>query len=229
MGTPVHVFGEEKCVESPYVNYSEFFRNPLTFAALEKIAVPELVRKARKAGRRELRIWSAGCAAGQEAYSIAMVIEELLEKTSQAFDYRIFATDACEAHVSLARAGVFGPDTLGNMGLKRLDRWFSRAGARYTVSPALAKHVAFSVFNVFENALSSPPESIFGNFDLVLCCNVLFYYKTGPREKILDKLAAGLGPGAYLVTGETERGFIMENGFRELFPESAVFGKILET
>jgi chemotaxis protein methyltransferase CheR len=229
MGPFVHEIGGEKQVESQYVNYSEFFRNPLTFAALEKIVLPGLLRTARNSGRRELRIWSAGCAAGQEPYSVAILLEEIMEKSGRTFDYRIFATDGLGAHISLARAGVFTDGALGNMSMKRLNRWFLRQADAWAVSPELAGHIDFSVFNLLNAALSCPAESIFGNFDLVLCCNLLFYYNTGPRKSILDKLTKCLGDKAYLVTGETERGFIMENGFRELFAESAVFSKILET
>jgi chemotaxis methyl-accepting protein methylase len=228
MEMPVHDREGENPAVSTYVNYSEFFRNPLTFAVLEKIVLPDLIRRARELGRRELRIWSAGCAGGQEVYSVAMLLEELFEKSQQTFDYRIFATDAREAHIALGRSGVFNSDSLDTIGLKRLNRWFSPQGTQWAVSPLLAEHIDFSVFDLLDGELRSPPASIFGAFDMVICCNVIFYYKPERREIILNKLTKCLGEEAYLVTGETERGFILENGFREVCPQSAVFSKILK-
>jgi chemotaxis protein methyltransferase CheR len=210
-------------VTALHIGYSAFFRNPLTFAVLERIILPEIIRKAREAGRREVRIWSAGCAAGQEPCSVAILLEELLEKTGRAFDYRIFATDVREAQIVLAHTGVYTPDALGNAGLQRITRWFSPQGSGYKALPKLAGRIDFSVHDLLGSRLRSPPPSIFGDFDLILCCNLLFYYSAKCRKSILEKLGHSLGREGYLVTGETERGFMIENGHHEMFPQSAVF------
>jgi chemotaxis protein methyltransferase CheR len=219
---------EEAFFASLHISFSLFFRNPLTFAVLEQIILPDRILAMREDGRREIRIWCAGCAAGQEPYSVAIVLEELSEKAGQTVDYRIFATDGSESQIALARNGSFGAETLGQVSLTRLSRWFSHTGYEYTVVPHLANRIDFSVFDLLSSQSSSPPASIFGDFDLVLCCNLLYYYKADCRKTILCKLAKCLGGSAYLVTGETERGFMMENGYSEVYPNAAVFrrGKI---
>jgi chemotaxis methyl-accepting protein methylase len=214
---------QEVFYASLHVGYSQFFRNHLTYAVLEKIVLPELLKKALGNGRREIRIWSAGCSAGQEPYSIAILLEEIIVESKLPIDYRIFATDARESRIVKARTGRFSDEVLGNISLKRLGRYFVHQGFLYTIASSIAAHVDFSVFDQLDNTKYCPPSSIFGDFDLILCCNMLYYYNAEARKLILSKLTNCLGSNAYLVTGETERGFIIENGYSEVFEQAAVF------
>jgi chemotaxis methyl-accepting protein methylase len=266
--------------DSLRVNYSEFFRNALTFAVLERIILPELGRSmgvwecgsmgvracagvqenphthtqknsqtrksmgVRECGssrkptnshtpspthsrtrKRELRIWSAACAAGQEAYSLAILLEELKSDYGNRFSYRIFATDQDESQVNAARNGQYHAVALNNLSLKRVGQWFTRKGETYTVKAELKKNMDFSVFDLFSENLSSPPGSIFGDFDLVFCANLLFYYKKEYRKIILEKTGKSLAAGGFLVLGEVEREILLNYGYKEVFPHSAVFRK----
>jgi chemotaxis methyl-accepting protein methylase len=213
-------------LDSLHISYSEFFRNSLTFSVLEHIVLPKLIRNARETGRREIRIWSAGCAGGQEPYSIAILLEELIKNNCFETGYRIFASDVNKLQVRLARAGVFSEESMSNVTRKRLSSWFIRNGQQYAVHPELAEHIEFSEFDMLDSGMSCPPQSIFGGFDLVFCCNILFYYKQEQSARILSKIANCLGRDAYLVTGEAERGFVTGNSFKEAFPQSAIFQKI---
>lgn len=206
-------------------SYSQFFRNTLTFAVLEKIVLPRLVQKAVSENRRELRIWSAGCAWGQEAYSVAILLEEILSHQNSSIDYRIFATDTNFANLERARAGIFSEDTCGHVSLKRLKKWFILDALEYQIHPKLLQKIEFSVFDLLNTQLSCPPSSIFGCFDLIICCNVLFYYKAEYCQMILEKFDGCLGKGAYLVTGETERMYMQKNGYKEIEEYAAVFSK----
>jgi len=208
--------------DSLYISYSEFFRNPLTFAVLEQVVLPQLLNKMTNAHRSEMRIWSAGCASGQEPYSLAILLEELLEQRSDA-GYRIFATDISEQQLIKAKNGIYRHESLGKVTFSRLNQWFRLHQSGYTVLPKLGHRIDFSHFDLLADSKSSPPSSIFGSFDLVLCCNLLIYFKPLYRKLILNKLARSMRQGAFLVSGETERSFIMENGFVEVFPQSAVF------
>lgn len=187
------------------VGYSAFFRNPLTFALLETQVLPDLVEKARKTGRSGLRVWSAGCSAGQEAWSVAILLDELAASPDRHQAWRVFGTDLCEPDLARARAGVYGAAELGNVRLRHIDAWFTRQGDGFAVATRLREQVEFTVYDLLDTANSCPPASIFGDFDLVLCCNVLFYYRPAQQRRILDKLLGCLAPGGYLVTGETER------------------------
>ncbi len=210
-------------LDSLHINYSVFFRNPLTFAVLESIVFPGLVY--RKDRRREFRIWSAACAAGQEAYSLAILLEDLKGACREKLKYRIFATDQSKAQISEARKGRYSPDALSNMTLKRLGRYFTGHGETYTVKPELKENVDFSVFDLFCENLSCPPESIFGDFDLIFCANILFYYEKQYRELILRKIGDCLAEGGFLIVDGAERDILIDYGYHEVFPQSGIFGR----
>jgi chemotaxis methyl-accepting protein methylase len=199
------------------IDHSDFFRNPLTFAVLGQLILPGLVEAKKKSGG-EIRVWSAGCASGQEAWSLAMLIEELAEPAP----YRIFATDLAEPE--FARAGVYSAEAVGNVRARHLREYFSRQGESFSVIPRLRERVDFSAYDLLDGSSASPAASIYGGFDLILCCNVLFYYRKEARLDILDKASRALSPSGYFVTGEVERAMVSEH--REFFavlPPAAVF------
>ena len=214
--------GVRNFVGSLQISHSEFFRNPLTFAVLERIILPEIIFGKRNKKSREIRIWSAACAGGQETYSIAMLLEGLnngKEKT----EYRIFGTDQDEAQIIKARMGEFDTASIGNVTNKLVKHWFIRHGNKYAVLPELKKNIEFSVFDLFSEQYSSPPESIFGGFDIILCANLLFYYKTEFRRIIIEKIRGSLAENGYVITGEAERDILMNFKFKEIYPHSCVF------
>ncbi len=209
--------------DSLRICYSEFFRNPLTFGVLERIVLPSLILKKKNGTRNELRIWSAACAAGQEAYSLAIVLEEFKIGSGEQFTYRIFATDRCDVQIREAQHGSYSASALGNINLHRASHWFTNHGDSYTVHPALKEHIDFSVFDLLSEHISCPPASIFGDFDLVVCANILFYYKQEHRSAILEKAGSCLARGGFIVTGEAEREIFLNHHYREAFPHSAIF------
>jgi len=213
----------ERFMDSLQIHYSEFFRNPLTFAVLEHIVLPEIVRQKIGTKQKEIRIWSAACAGGQEAYSLAILLEEMKSYCSEKFTYRIFATDQSELQIHSAQEGRYSASALNNLNFKRVGQWFTKQGEAYTVKRDLKEHIDFSQFDLFDDNLSSPAESIFGDFDIIICANLLFYYKKEFQEVILDKIKNSLASGGYLITGETEREIVKKNNFSEVFPQSAIF------
>ena len=213
----------ETFINSLQIHYSEFFRNPLTFAVLEKIILPLILQKKEHSSRREIRIWSSACAAGQEAYSLAMLLEEMKKTTQDPFNYRIFATDQSGPVVDEARQGHFFEDAIRNVNLKRVNSWFTENGPIYRVKQELKENIDFSVFDLFNEQLSSPPSSIFGGFDMVLCADLLFYYKKEYRDMILEKAGKSSAKGGYLVTGEAERDIILKYRYHEVYPQSGIF------
>lgn len=206
-------------------SYSEFFRNPLTFAYLEQVILPQLIEKKRIRKENEIRIWSAACASGQEAYSIAILCNELIETKKADLNYLIFATDIDQEVLDQAQRGHYPPATLGKVTLKRLQTYFSRKGENYHIAPQIKNYVDFSVFDLLSDQGSCPPASIYGNFDLVFCSNLLFYYKPEYRNQMLKKVESNLAKGGCLITGETEREIIKGNNYREVFANSAIFQK----
>jgi len=208
------------------VGYSEFFRDPLLFALLEQQVIPALIAAKKDAGGNELRVWSAGCAAGQEVWSVAFLLDSLCGAGEAALAYRIFATDFFEADLAHARDGIYNANTIGNVKLKHLQTCFSAQGASYAIVPRLRTRVDFSCYDLLDEHSVCPPVSLYGDFDLLLCCNLLFYYRPEIRERILDKVSSALAPGGYFVTGETERGIVSEHqGLCIVNPAMAIFKK----
>lgn len=219
-----HNPAEGKILQNSLQNHtSQFFRAPLTFAVLEGMFLPELIHKKKKDKRSEIRIWSAGCAAGQEAYSLAILLEEALGNPHPGLTYRIFATDLDETRLDEARVGYYTAEALGNLSLKRLQTWFTRQAEGYRIKPALHKNINFSLFDLTQEERVCPADSIFGDFDLVVCCNVLIYYQPKSRNLMLDKFAHCLARCGALVTGEAERAIALSHHYSEVYPQAAIF------
>jgi chemotaxis methyl-accepting protein methylase len=228
------------------IDHSEFFRNPLTFGVLERLVLPGLICEKWPCGDGEIRVWSAGCAGGQEAWSLAMLLEDLaglqssVEQASRLLvpqqtgnrdgrptsggqvPYRIFATDLSDPDV--ARAGVYAAEAARNVRLGHLKKYFSTQGDSFSIIPRLRERVDFSIHDLLDTSSASPAASIYGGFDLILCCNVLLYYQPDARQRILDKIRRALSPGGYFVTGEVERAIVSgHREFRAVLPPAAVF------
>ncbi|MEI8190326.1 MAG: CheR family methyltransferase, partial [candidate division NC10 bacterium] len=138
----------EALCDSLRIGYSEFFRDPLTFALLERVVLPALVQE--KSGGPEIRIWSAGCAAGQEAYSVAILLEELATLRERPVPFRIFATDVSEADLAVARNGVYDHAAVQKVRLRHLRDYFSAKGEIYVVAPRLRDRVDFSTYDLLD-------------------------------------------------------------------------------
>jgi chemotaxis methyl-accepting protein methylase len=212
-------------IDSMHISYSEFFRNPLTFAYLEQFVLPQLKYQKRKVTKTELRIWSAACASGQEPYSVAILLDELNQEPTGKISFRIFATDNNTEELEKAKQGIFNPSNMQKVSLKRVQNYFVQKKENYSISSSIKKLVDFSRFDLLEEQPASPSPSIYGNFDLVICSNLLFYYAPASRKRILDKIRKNMAPGAFLVTGETERDILMKNSFSEVYENSAIFQK----
>ncbi len=213
--------------QSMNITYTDFFRNTLTFAHLEQWLLPNLIDK--KPAGSELRVWSAGCSSGQEAYSIAMLLENELDKGCRPFRYRIIATDISESSLELANKGEYRAEAIQNIRVRDLNMFFERTGETYRVCERLKQHVSFSRYDLLDPLSANPQESIFGNFDLVICSNVLFYYKSKSQSFILKKLLNAIAGNGYLITGEAERQNLLKYSIlRAIVPPSPIFQKKAE-
>ncbi|MFZ2961083.1 MAG: CheR family methyltransferase [Candidatus Ozemobacteraceae bacterium] len=214
------------------IAYSEFFRNPLTFGILEQVILPALMQVPKEdhsggqADHPEIRIWSAGCAAGQEAYSLAILLCELATISGNSRGFRIFATDRSGAELAAAKKGMYNASDVQNIRLKHLRAFFTPIGDRWEVIPRLRDHIDFSNYDLLDEKTQSPPRCIFGGFDLIFCSNLLFYYRSEIRQFVLKKMFKSLSPGGFFVTGEAERAMIEPmDRLRPIFPSVAIFQK----
>jgi chemotaxis methyl-accepting protein methylase len=216
----------EKLLEALSVTFSEFFRNSLAFALLEHLVLPRLLAEKRKASGTEIRVWSAGCAAGQEAYSLAILLDELTTAPGDPISFRIFATDISEAALAAAREGVYDTTAVQQVRLRHLRECFTQEGETYRVCFRLRDRVHVSPYDLLDERSSSPPPGIYGDFDLIVCSNLLLYYRPEVRQAILARLHRALAATGYLVTGEAERGIVEQSvGFQTASLPAAVFQK----
>ncbi|MEI7829789.1 MAG: CheR family methyltransferase [Prolixibacteraceae bacterium] len=215
----------QQLLDSLHISYSEFFRNPLTFAYLEQFVLPQLRNQKLKEKNTEIRIWSAACASGQEAYSIAILLDELNQQSTKKINYRIFATDNNPGELLKAKNGIFDFSALQKITLCRAQKYFIKKNDSYSISQTISQRVDFSLFDLLTDQRSSPAPSIYGNFDLVICSNVLFYYMPVARKRMIEKIGKTLALGGFLVTGETEREFLQKSNYQEVYMNSAIFQK----
>jgi two-component system CheB/CheR fusion protein len=186
----VHDDPEEarKLVADVLINVTSFFRDGAVFDALESQHLPELIRRA---GPEPLRVWVPGCASGEEAYSLAMLL------TEKGATYKIFGTDVDGEALARATAGVYPAEAVDALSPERRERFFVRHDGRYEVDRDLRKHVVFAPHDL----LADPP---FTRLNLISCRNVLIYLTTDAQRRVIDVLSFGLKPGGLLVLGTSE-------------------------
>lgn len=207
-------------------SYSAFYRNPLTFSLLSQFVLPKIIHEKEKNNDSEIRIWSAGCASGQEAYSLAILADDLISKTKGSVKYRIFATDILPAELKAAAEGTYNSDDILNLPFRYVSKYFSKSGDSFMVNNMLKEYIEFSQYDLLDWHSSAPPASIFGDFDLVMCSNLLFYYRPDFQKIILDKFRHSIRENGFLVTGEAETGIVnAARGFRNYMLPAAVFVK----
>ena len=175
---------------------TEFFRDPEVFASLREQVLPELIASARTHGR-ELRIWSAGCATGEEPYSLAIALCEALGDELAQFSVRIFATDVDAQAIAFARRGIYPPSALLGIPSALKERYFLATEGGWVVAPTLRSLVIFGDHDLGQRAP-------FPDMDLVLCRNVLIYFTTDLQTRALQLCAYALRDGGYLVLGQAE-------------------------
>jgi chemotaxis methyl-accepting protein methylase len=191
-------------IDSIAINVSCFFRNPVLFELLGQRVLPEIIDRKLRGGRREIRVWSAGCASGEEAYSLAILLCEALGPDGADWQCLLFATDVDRRVLTVAEEGVYSREKLADCKLGLVDRYFTRRGERYQLDPEVRSLVRLSWDDLTSPTRVSPPQSIFGSFDLVACRNVLIYFSPEAQQRIQERLVRSLAPGGYLVLGEAE-------------------------
>lgn len=209
------------------ISYSEFFRNPLTFAMLEQAILPSLIVQKQQTARAEIRIWSAGCAAGQEPYSVAILLDELIEARNSTTSFRIFATDRSATVLETAQKGMYSKKSVQRVQLKHIHKYFSKSSDTYSLAPAIKDRVSFTAYDLLEEDSLCPPVSIYGEFDIVFCSNVLLYYRPEIRTFILRKLRRCLPPDGYLITDTAERDIVVQHReFRTVVGAAPVYRRV---
>jgi chemotaxis protein methyltransferase CheR len=173
-----------------------FFRHPKQFELLADIALPQVT--AKNADTKKLRIWSAGCATGQEAYSIAMVLGEFFEG-KEVWDIKILATDIDTNALKTAYKGQYAEDSMREIPREYVDKYFEKKGEFCSVEETLRKKILFRRLNFMEP--SYPFRSL---VDILFCRNVMIYFDMEVRKKLISNLFSILQPEGFLFLGSSE-------------------------
>ena len=179
------------------INVTEFFRDRDAFLFLRNSVLPEIVERARNDGR-QLRFWSAGCSTGEEAYSLVICVADLLGTELAQWNVRVFATDVDEEAVAFARRGLYPPNVLSAVPDTQRNQFFEKADHGFRISKALRQMVIFGSQDIGHGIP-------FPRIDLVLCRNLLIYFKAERQNEVLDVFAYSLAPThGYLFLGKAE-------------------------
>jgi two-component system CheB/CheR fusion protein len=177
------------------ITVTNFFRDPETFEHLSKQVFPGIT--AGKSPIDEVRVWSVGCATGEEAYSIAMLLVESFEEGEPHPRIQVFASDLHEHSLRRARDGFFPGDIEADVSAERLRRFFTKENGGYRIRKELREKVVFAPHNL----MGDPP---FSRLDLILCRNVLIYLQREVQHDVAELFHYALRPDGYLVTGTSE-------------------------
>lgn len=180
-----------------------FFRTMPHFVALRERILPTLIDQRRKSGLRILRIWSAGCSTGEEPYSLAILLHELIPDIDQ-WHISILGTDINHHHLEVARRAVYGENAF------RLEtpyeiqkKYFSRMGHIYTLVPEIRQMVHFGYLNLIEDIYPSL-ETDTPNLDLIFCRNVTIYFRKETTRQVVKRFYDALTDGGWLFVGHSE-------------------------
>lgn len=177
------------------INVTSFFRDPDAFVALKRDILPQLW--ADRPEGSVFRAWVAGCASGEEAYSIAIVLREFMDETEQDFKVQLFATDLDDEAIAVARAGVYPANIAQDVTPERLRRFFIEEESRYRVKKEIREMVVFAI----QNVIKDPP---FTRLDLLSCRNLMIYLESELQNRLIVSFHHALKPDGMLLLSPSE-------------------------
>ncbi|MEY3289359.1 MAG: hypothetical protein RLZZ419_1601 [Pseudomonadota bacterium] len=177
------------------INVTSFFRDPEVFITLKQDVFPQLCEG--KTEHDVFRIWVAGCATGEEAYSIAILLREFMNETRQVFTVQIYATDIADDPIAIARTGLYPLSIVQDVTPERLSRFFSKEENGYRIKKEIRDMVVFAI----QNVIKDPP---FTRLDLLSCRNLMIYLEAEPQNRLIPAFHYALKPGGILLISPSE-------------------------
>ncbi len=203
----------DSLLERMLTQETSFFRYPETFQAFQRKVLPELHMKKFWENPRMLRLWSAGCATGEESYSIAISICDTLEFAG-GWNINILATDISRQALRQAERATYSARSLSNLAPHQKEMYFVAGGDEYTVKPKIRDMVTFVPMNLAQSVYV-------GRFDCIFCMNVLIYFSEQRRAALIQRFYEYLEPGGYLFLGHAESVAGMPVRFKQTVVEGA--------
>jgi chemotaxis protein methyltransferase CheR len=209
-------------VEALTIGETHFFRNRPQFEALAGHILPELIKRRRAS--RQLRLWSAGCASGEEPYSLAILLEQLLPDLAE-WQVLILATDLNRQALAKAERGVYSPWSFREVPPGVQASYFVPRGREFEIAPRLRQRVTFANLNLVTDSYPSPLNQT-QNMDLILFRNVVIYFRPETTRVMVARMHAALAEGGWLVVGHADNGPGLFEQFQlHNFPGTVVYRK----
>lgn len=202
------------------VGETYFFREKAAFEILEREILPELIRS-RRATTRQLRFWSAGCATGEEAYSLAILLGEMLAGAAD-WKLTLLATDINPQSLEKALQGVYSDWSFRDVPARIRETYFRKQGRRWTILPELKRAALFSYLNLAEDAYPSLGTNT-NAMDVIVCRNVLMYFAPEQARKVIAKFHRCLVEGGWLIVSPCEASASLFSEFTAVHYPGAVF------
>jgi len=196
--------GEMKSfLDSITTNLTRFFRNQAHFDAMEHFVVPELMNIKKGSGNNTIRIWSAGCSTGEEPYTIAMLMSEVLPPT---WKFEIVASDLSLKCLMTAKEGFYANNRIDGIPEKHLKKYFDQVEGGYKVRPDLQSKIRFDYHNLKN-------DSGLNNLDVVFCRNVIIYFDEAAQNAVINRFWNAMASKSFLFIGHSESLFGMDTKF----------------
>jgi len=182
------------------INETSFFRHRAQFDALKHELLPAVIEERQREGGHRVRLWSAACSAGDEAYSLAILVREQMQPRYPHVEFEIIGTDINTEMLDMARAGRYRKRAIRNVPTAYLHKYFQRLDETFVLEPSIRDMVTFRPLNLTDEYDMRRMR----DFDVVMCANVLIYFADSVKEQVLDSLHRALRPGGYLFVGGSE-------------------------
>ncbi|HWB94788.1 MAG TPA: chemotaxis protein CheB, partial [Puia sp.] len=202
------------------IGVTRFFRDPEAFEVLREKVIPAII--ANKDEDDTIKVWVTACSTGEEAYSIAMLIDEVLEKTTKNLTVKLFASDIDSEAIQFASAGEYPSSIEKDIEPRLLRKYFTRNGKTYTIVPRIRKQIVFAKHNIIKD----PP---FIKNDLISCRNMLIYISPSMQQRIFSLLLFAAGKDGHIFLGPTENSSLIKKDVQEISARWKIYRKTAES
>ena len=199
------------------IGVTNFFRDQRVWEIIADDIIPELIES--KKDNDILKIWDVACSTGEEAYSLAMLLHDEMQRQDKMLEIKIFATDISQEHLDIGSAGIYSESVVANVEDKFLKKFFIKKPEGYQIVEKIRRMVIFSKHNIIKN----PP---FSNMDMVLCRNLLIYFQSTIQKKTMDVLHYALKEYGFLVLGTSETITSHRDSFEDISRKWKIFRNV---
>ncbi len=199
-------------------NETSFFRNPPQLEVFQNTVLPKVIADIKAKGQKKLRIWSAGCSTGDEPYTIAIILHEVLKTEIAGWDIKITASDLSEAVLAAGRRGIYNEYTLRTTPKALIDKYFHKEGVNYRVDDKLKAMIQFGALNLNDRIQIRRIDPS----HIIFCRNVIIYFDDAMKKNVISAFYDNLLPGGYLIIGHSESLHNISRAFQPEHHPSAI-------